>query len=283
MAMKFYITLFLSIIISLAAFSQQVYVYSFSLLNLRDSTSTSSNILTQLHFGDTVQIVESTNIECPIANLFVKDSIMPNDSSYNENPISENLNLQGHWTKIKYKTFVGFVNSIYLSGLPHLYNLEKKYEAQFKNTAFYTAALKEKTFLLLNNQYNIPSKSALLKPAALFYKRKKNKDKMIEISYNIKYVDGLKFEYEDSYFEDEGSGGYTITISKKGINFEEAVMYARAFFYNMNFGINKKLGYHITEDKKYTITSYGEGGGCEGQVFKNKKGEWVISFGCGGC
>ena len=281
--MKFCLTFLLSVLIYTITLAQQAYVYSFSLLNLRDSTSTSSTIIAQLNFGDTVQVLETTNIDCPIVNLFVKDSLPPNDSSYNENPISENLNLQGKWVKIKYKTVIGFVNGIYLSSLPHLYKLEKKYEAQFKNTEFYTAALKEKTFLLLNKHYDISAKSPLLKPTALFYKKRKNKDKMFEISYNIKYADGLKFSYEDSYFEEGGPGGYTITISKKGINFEEALMYARAFFYNINFGITKKLGYHITEDKKYTITSYGEGGGCEGQVIKNKKGEWVISFGCGGC
>ena len=281
--MKFCITLFLSIIISSTAISQQVYVYSFSFLNLRDSTSTTSNVLTQLHFGDTVQVIETTNIDCPIANVFVNDTLKRVDSIFEENPIMQDLNLQGKWVKVQYKTLIGFVNGVYLSSLPHLQNLKKKFDGKLTSDKIEQTALNDETFFLLNCHYKIPKKSPLLKPAALFYKKIiRKKDEQVDISYKIKYTDGLQYNYEDSYL-DTGSGGYTITITKKGLKFEEAIMFARAFFYDFEKTSGNKFGFYITDENRFMITRNGEGGGCDAEVFKNKNGEWVITFGCGGC
>jgi hypothetical protein len=272
--------------------NERVFVYSIGLLNLRDSANTSATILAKLNLGDTAYIVESTSIKCSPVNIFVKDTVVANDSNYNMNPIAQNLTLQGQWVKIKYKNFVGFVNGIYLSSLPSFYALEKKYKNLYEANKVNSIALSDSYFFLLNKYYGIPKNSPQLKPAALLYKKKYNKkDNLTEINYTKNYGDGLVFNYEDNYFTEKdgevtGVGGYTITIAKKGISFAEAIMYGRAFFYNTEDRIYraKNLGYNYsTEEKKYTITSYGEGGGCEAEIYKNKKGEWVISFGCGGC
>jgi hypothetical protein len=272
--------------------NEKVFVYSIGLLNLRDSANTTATILAKLNLGDTAYIVETTSIKCSPVNVFVKDTVVANDSNYNMNPIAQNLTLQGQWVKIKYKNFVGFVNGIYLSSLPSFYALEKKYKNLYEANKVNSSALNDSHFFLLNKHYCIPKYSPLLKPAALLYKKKYNKkDKLTEINYTKNYGDGLVFNYEDNYFSEKdgevtGVGGYTITITKKGISFAEAIMYGRAFFYYSEYRLvgEIKLGYFYNdEEKKYTITSYGEGGGCEAEIYKNKKGEWVISFGCGGC
>jgi hypothetical protein len=266
--------------------NERVYVYTLGQLNLRDSANATARILAKLNFGDTAYIVENTTINCPLLNLFVKDTILATDSTYNENPINDNLSLQGKWVKVKYKNFVGFVNGIYLSSLPCFQKLERKYNPFFTADHVNDNALNDMHFYLLNKHYGIPKNSPLLKPAALLYKKKYNKkDDVTEISYNKNYADGLLFKYEDSYYT-EGAGGYTITITKKGISFAEAIIYGRAFFYTAENveSVNNRLGFFYNNDeKKYTITRYGEGFGCEAEIYKNKKGEWVISFGCGGC
>jgi hypothetical protein len=266
--------------------NERVFVYSIGLLNLRDSANTTSTILAKLNLGDTAYIVETTSINCPTINVFVKDTIVANDSNYNMNPIAQTLTLQGQWVKIKYKNFVGYVNGIYLSSLPSFYGLEKKYKNLYEVNKVNSSALNDSYFFLLNKHYGIPKNSPLLKPAALLYKKKYDKkDDINEISYTMSYADGLNFKYEDSYLKD-GPGGYTITIAKKGMTFAEAIIYGRSFFYNAEDKVYKalKLGYFYNEEeKKFTITSYGEGGGCEAEIYKNKKGEWVVSFGCGGC
>jgi hypothetical protein len=264
--------------------NERVYIYSTGLLNLRDSTSATAAILEKIPHGDTAYIVETTNINCALVNIFVKDTAIANDSSYNENPVIQNLSLQGQWVKIKYKNFVGFVNGIYLSSFPNFYKLEKKYNNRLTADKVNMDAQSDLHFYLLNKHYGIPKNSPMLKPAALNYKKKVNKkDEITEISFSKAYADGLIFKYEDSYFE-SGVGGYTITISKKGISFAEAIIYGRAFFSFEGWAKDMKIGFFYNEEtKKYTITLYGEGGGCEAEIYKNKKGEWVVSYGCGGC
>ncbi len=264
--------------------SETVFVYSIALLNLRDSASISSPILTKLSHGDTAYIVETTSINCAPVDIFVKDTVKVIDSSYIENPITSDLSLQGQWVKIKYKDFVGYVNGIYLSSLPNFYKLERKYNPRLTTDNVNMDALSDIHFYLLSKHYGISKNSPLLKPTALNYKKKYNKkDEITEISYSKVYADGLTFKYEDSYME-TGVGGYTITISKKGISFAEAIMYGRAFFKFEACSLNKNIGFYYNEEtKKYTMTLYGEGGGCEAEIYKNKKGEWVVSFGCGGC
>lgn len=286
--MKFIFSL-LILFFSINSFAQQatfktnerVYIYSTGLLNLRDSASPTAAILEKIPHGDTAYIVETTNINCALVNIFVKDTAVVNDSSYNENPVIQNLSLQGQWVKIKYKNFVGFVNGIYLSSLPNFYKLEKKYQRKYITNE---TALTNNYFYYLNKEYGIPKNSPMLKPVALNYKKKFNKkDEITEISYSKAYADGLIFKYEDSYFE-TGVGGYTITIAKKGISFAEAIIYGRAFFSFEGWAKDMKIGFFYNEEtKKYTITLYGEGGGCEAEIYKNKKGEWVVSYGCGGC
>lgn len=292
--MKFFIPLFTFVFFCNKNFAQQpafkntdrVYVLSIGLLNLRDSASATSLILAKLNLGDTAYIVETTKINCTPVNVFVKDTAVVNDSTYNENPIAQTLTLNGQWVKIIYKNFVGYVNGIYLSSLPNFVALEKKYNNLFTKEKVNMDALSNMHFYLLNKHYGLQKNAVQLSKAALQYKKKFNKkDDITEISYNTKYADGLLFRYEDGYM-DTGVGGYTITITKKNVTLAEAIMYGRTFFYvgdNFKLG-NVKIGYFFSKETyRYTITNYGEGGGCTAEIYKNKKGEWVVSFGCGGC
>jgi hypothetical protein len=136
---------------------------------------------------------------------------------------------------------------------------------------------------LLNKHFGIANNDISISKKALLYKKKIiKKDDLIEVSFTKKYKNGLVYSYSDSYY-DSGVGGYTIKLSKKGIGFNEAIIYCRAFFYNTNTTYKTTLGFIIGEDGKYVITSYGEGGGCTGEVYKNREGNWVITYGCGGC
>jgi hypothetical protein len=262
--------------------NQQVYVYSFTGLNLRDSAYNNANIIRLLHFGDTVQVIETTAITCLPIVVFKKDTAI-NPDSYSENPVRENLILQGSWVKVKHKNEVGFINGIYLSALPHVKNLEKKWgDKLYEANGQEITALQEQVFLLLNKLYGIPEKSPQLTAKALLYKKViAKKDYGIQISFSKKYKDGLEYNYADDYV-DNGVGGYTITIAKKGMSFSEAIMFSRAFFYTDDALYKREMGFYV-EEKKYVITNYGEGGGCTGEVYKNKAGEWVVSYGCVGC
>jgi Bacterial SH3 domain len=259
------------------------FVYSFNGLNMRDSANTKSNVIKLLNFGDTVEIIEATNIKCTPVVVFVKDSTS-NTNAYSENPVKENLNLTGIWIKVKSKSMEGYVNSIYLSGLPHLKNLEKKWEGKLRSeTVNDFSALEDQTFLLLNKHYGISKNDVGLSKKALLYKKKINKkDEVTEVSFTKKYKDGLIYSYRDTYY-DSGAGGYTLVMTKKGMSFSEAVIYCRAFFYYDNAEYKRELGFYKDEDGKYNITRYGEGGGCTGEIYKNKAGDWEITFGCGGC
>jgi Bacterial SH3 domain len=268
-------------IAKIATTNTDAYVYSFTLLNVRVGASDTATVIMKLKFGDTVQILERTAIKCPAVLVFKKDSINTDSTYYNENPVKENLLLTGNWVKVKYKNVEGFVNDIYLSALPHFNNLQKLWAEKIGDEyPFVEEAFQHQTFLLLNKLYRIPKKSPQLLPKALFFKKKiTKKDELVEKSYHKTYNDGLQFFYEESYY-DGGVGGYTIKITKKGMTFSEAIMFCRAFFYNAE--TPNKLGMY-KEENKIIITQYGEGGGCTGEIYKNKLGQWEISFGCGGC
>lgn len=264
--------------------NQKVYVFSFNALNLRDSTNSKSKIIKTLAFGDTVEVIEITNILCPVAEIFKKDTAKLKENEYNQNPINDNLSLQGNWVKVKHRNETGYVNAIYLSALPHFANLSNKWgeNLTYKPNSNDYGAMDNQTFLLLNKQYGLSTTSAELSQKALFYKVVKiKKNAEVKKSFRKTYKDGLAFLYEDSYY-DEGVGGYTITIKMKGISFAEAIMFCRAFFFNNNPEFKRPIGFY-KEDKKFVITSYGEGGGCTGEVFKDKNGDWVVTYGCGGC
>ncbi len=266
--------------------TQKVYVFSFNALNLRDSANSKSKIIKTLAFGDTLEVVEMTNVLCPVAEIFRKDTAKPKENDYDENPVTENLSLQGNWVKVKQRNDVGYVNAIYLSAMPHLVNLSKKWQTFIdeENAKNEKNVVGEETFHLLNKQYGIPNKSPQLTKKALFYKVTKNKkDLETKTRFNKTYTDGLTYLYEDNYY-DEGAGGYEFTIKMKGISFAEALMFCRAFFFNKNPAYpQRKIGFFKDEEGKFTLTSYGEGGGCTGKVFKDKNGDWVITYGCGYC
>jgi hypothetical protein len=265
--------------------NQKLYVFSFNALNLRDSANSKSKIIKTLAFGDTVEVVEMTTILCPVAEIFKKDTAKPKENEYNENPVTDNLNLQGNWVRVKHRNEVGYVNAIYLSALPHFANLSKKWTDVIanENGKNNNDLIGEENFRLLNKHYGIPFASPQLTKKALFYKVVKiKKDLEVKKSFRKTYKDGLTYLYTDSYY-DEGAGGYDITIKMKGISFAEAVMFCRAFFNYSNTTYKIGIGFFKSEDGEYTITSYGEGGGCTGKVFKDKNGDWVINYGCGGC
>jgi hypothetical protein len=268
-------------IAKVAATNTEAYVYSFSLLNVRNSASDTATILLKLKFGDTVQILEKTTVKCPAVLVFKKDTVNADSTYFNDNPVLENLMLTGNWIKVKHKNVEGYVNDIYLSALPHFNNLQKLWAEKIATEyPFVEEAFQDQTFLLLNKLHHIPKKSPELLPKSLFFKKKyTKKDELVEKSYHKTYTDGLQFFYEDAYY-DGGVGGYTIKITKKGMTFSEAILFCRAFFYDQER--QSKLGMY-KEDNKIIITRYSEGGGCTGEIYKNKLGQWEISFGCGGC
>jgi hypothetical protein len=262
--------------------NKQAYVYSFTGLNMRDSANANTAVVKLLNFGDTIEIVDITNIKCPPVYVFKKDVVI-DSSSFEDNTVKEDLILNGNWVKIKYKNVAGFTNGIYLSSLPHFTNLTKKWEGKLQpSNNVDNSALDDETFLLLNKHYGIPKNALELSKKALAYKKVfTKKDDLTEISYTKKYKDGLIFTYKDSYY-DSGAGGSSITISKKGMSFNEAVMYCRAFFYKVNIENKRNIGFYVDEEK-YTITNYGEGSGCSGEIYKDKNGEWIVSYGCSYC